>query len=91
MERDTLIAHGAAMVIKDRLLDQSDGTILYVCGNQKCGHIAILDRRKGTLRCPVCGNTGNIHPVETSYAFKLMRDELNSLGVIMRLNLGDMK
>ncbi|MCL5679072.1 MAG: DNA-directed RNA polymerase subunit B [Candidatus Thermoplasmatota archaeon] len=91
MERDTLIAHGAAMVIKDRLLDQSDGTILYVCGNPKCGHIAILDRRKGTLRCPVCGNTGNIHPVETSYAFKLMRDELNSLGVIMRLNLGDMK
>lgn len=69
MERDTLIAHGAAMVIKDRLLDQSDGTILYVCGNPKCGHIAILDRRKGTLKCPVCENTGNIHPpIETSYA-----------------------
>ena len=91
MERDTLIAHGAAMVIKDRLLDQSDGTILYVCGNPKCGHIAILDRKKGTPRCPVCGNTGNIHPVETSYAFKLMRDELGSLGVMMRLVLGDLK
>ena len=91
MERDTLIAHGAAMVIKDRLLDQSDGTILYVCGNQSCGHIAIMDRRKGTLRCPVCGNTGNIHPVETSYAFKLMRDELMSMGVMMRLILGDLK
>ncbi len=91
MERDTLIAHGAAMVIKDRLLDQSDGTILYVCGNPKCGHIAILDRKKGTPRCPVCGNTGNIHPVETSYAFKLMRDELSSMGVMMRLVLGDLK
>jgi DNA-directed RNA polymerase subunit B len=91
MERDTLIAHGAAMVIKDRLLDQSDGTILYVCGNPKCGHIAILDRKRGTPRCPVCGNTGNIHPVETSYAFKLMRDELSSLGVMMRLVLGDLK
>ena len=91
MERDTLIAHGAAMVIKDRLLDQSDGTILYVCGNPKCGHIAILDRKKGIPRCPVCGNTGNIHPVETSYAFKLMRDELSSMGVMMRLILGDLK
>lgn len=91
MERDTLIAHGAAMVIKDRLLDQSDGTILYVCGNPKCGHIAILDRKKGTPRCPVCGNTGNIHPIETSYAFKLMRDELSSMGVMMRLVLGDLK
>ena len=91
MERDTLIAHGAAMVIKDRLLDQSDGTILYICGNPKCGHLAIYDRRKGTLKCPVCGNTGNIHPVETSYAFKLMRDELSSMGVMMRLILGDLK
>jgi DNA-directed RNA polymerase subunit B len=91
MERDTLIGHGAAMVIKDRLLDQSDGTILYVCGNPECGHIAIVDRKKGTRYCPVCGNTTNIHPVETSYAFKLMRDELASMGVIMRLRLGDMK
>lgn len=91
MERDTLIAHGASMVIKDRLLDQSDGTILYVCGNPNCGHLAIVDRKKGTMRCPVCGNTGNIHPVETSYAFKLMRDELMSLGVMMRLILGDLK
>ncbi|MCL4438252.1 MAG: DNA-directed RNA polymerase subunit B [Candidatus Thermoplasmatota archaeon] len=91
MERDTLIAHGAAMVIKDRLLDQSDGTVLYVCGNPKCGHIAILDRKRGLPRCPVCGNTGNIHPIETSYAFKLMRDELSSMGVMMRLVLGDLK
>ncbi len=91
MERDTLIAHGASMVIKDRLLDQSDGTILYVCGNPSCGHIAIYDFKKGTLKCPVCGNTGNIYPIETSYAFKLMRDELSSMGIVMRLELGDMK
>ena len=91
MERDTLIAHGAAMVIKDRLLDQSDGTILYVCGNPTCGHLAIFDRKRAALKCPVCGNTGNIHPVETSYAFKLMRDELTTMGVMMRLVLGDLK
>src|SRR3989441_811336 len=56
MERDCLIGHGAAMVIKDRLLDESDGTIQYVCGNPDCGHFAIKDR-KGNLRCPVCGKT----------------------------------
>ncbi len=86
MERDTLIGHGVAMVIKDRLLDQSDGTIVYVCGNPKCGHIAILDK-KGAMYCPVCGNRTNIHPVQVSYAFKLLRDELMSLGVVMRLQL----
>src|SRR5216684_1563739 len=90
MERDCLIGHGAAMVIKDRLLDESDGTIQYVCGNQDCGHFAIKDR-KGNLRCPVCENTSKIYPVQTSYAFKLLLDELLSLGVVMRLQLEDMR
>jgi len=89
MERDCLIAHGASMVIKDRLLDESDGTVQYVCGNPKCGHIGMLDRR-GFLFCPVCGDTGNLHPVQTSYAFKLLLDELKSLGVILRLQMEDM-
>jgi DNA-directed RNA polymerase subunit B len=90
MERDCLIGHGAAMVIKDRLLDESDGTLQYVCGNPTCGHIAILDRR-GTLRCPVCSNNSKIYQVQTSYAFKLLLDELLSLGVVMRLQLEDLK
>ncbi len=90
MERDCLIGHGAAMVIKDRLLDESDGTFLYVCGNSNCGHIAMMDRR-GAIRCPVCGNNTNVHLVQTSYAFKLLLDELLSLGVVMRLQLEDLR
>ena len=90
MERDCLIGHGAAMVIKDRLLDESDGTQQYVCGNPKCGHIAILDKR-GSLYCPVCKENTNIYLVQTSYAFKLLMDELLSLGVAMRLQLEDLR
>jgi len=90
MERDCLIAHGAAMVIKDRLLDESDGTTQFVCGNSKCGHIAIMDRRR-VLRCPVCGNNSSVYPVQTSYAFKILIDELLSLGVAMRLQLEELK
>ncbi|MDD4221902.1 MAG: DNA-directed RNA polymerase subunit B [Candidatus Methanomethylophilus sp.] len=89
MERDCLIGHGAAMVIKDRLLDESDGTQQYVCGNPNCGHIAVMDRR-GQLYCPVCKNNSSIYLVQTSYAFKLLMDELLSLGVAMRLQLEDL-
>ena len=90
MERDCLIGHGAAMVIKDRLLDESDGTYQYICGNPNCGHIAFKDSH-GELYCPVCGERSNIHLVQTSYAFKLLMDELLSLGVAMRLQLEDLR
>ena len=90
MERDCLIGHGAAMVIKDRLLDESDGTRQYVCGNPACGHIAILNSH-GELYCPVCNEHTNIHLVQTSYAFKLLMDELMSLGVAMRLQMEDLR
>ncbi|MCI4343958.1 MAG: DNA-directed RNA polymerase subunit B, partial [Thermoplasmata archaeon] len=91
MERDCLIGHGVAMVIKDRLLDESDGTVQYVCGNPECGHIAIPDSRASSLRCPSCGNTSSIYPVEMSYSFKLLLEELISLGVVMRLQLEEMR
>ena len=50
----------------------------------------IMDRR-GSLRCSVCGNNTNIHLVQTSNAFKLLMDELLSLGVAMRLQLEDLR
>jgi DNA-directed RNA polymerase subunit B len=43
------------------------------------------------LRCPVCENNSNIYPVQTSYAFKLLLDEMLSLGVAMRLQLEDLQ
>ena len=86
MERDCLIAHGAAMVIKDRLLDESDKTIQYV--DSKSGHIGYLDRR-GVLTSPMGDNT-SIYPVAMSYAFKLLLEELKSLGIAARLRLEDL-
>ena len=86
MERDCLIAHGASMVIKDRLLDESDKTVQYV--DSKTGHIGYLDRR-GVLTSPMGDNT-SIYPVSMSYAFKLLLEELKSLGIAARLRLEDL-
>ena len=69
---------------KDRLLEESDLTVQYVCEN--CGHIAIKTR-KGFLRCPICGDDAAIHPVELSYAFKLLLEELKSLAMEPKLRL----
>lgn len=87
MERDCLIAHGASMVIKDRLLDESDGIDMYVCSQS--GHIAWYDPKRRTYVSPIHGDGAEVYKVQTSYAFKLLLDEMKSLGVAMRLELED--
>ncbi len=87
MERDCLIAHGASMLLRDRLLEESDKTEIYVC--ERCGYIAYYDRRQQRLVCRVCGDNAKISKVTVAYAFKLLLQEVMSLGIAPRLQLGD--
>jgi DNA-directed RNA polymerase subunit B' len=87
MERDTVIGHGAAMVLKERLLDSSDKEFVYVCGN--CGMTAVENIDQRRVYCPNCGEETDVHRIEMSYAFKLLLDEMKALGIAPRLELED--
>ncbi|WP_232700468.1 DNA-directed RNA polymerase subunit B [Halobacterium wangiae] len=87
MERDTVIGHGAAMVLKERLLDSSDREEVHVCGN--CGMTAVENYEQRRVYCPNCGEETDVHSIEMSYAFKLLLDEMKALGIAPRLELED--
>lgn len=80
MEKDCLIAHGAALVLKERF--DSDKTKVSVCTD--CGLVAIHDKIKNVKYCTVCGRS-KIVDVEMSYAFKLMLDELKSMLIFPKI------
>lgn len=95
MERDCLLAHGAAYTLKDRLLDCSDISQEWVC--QVCGGmLSPMIRLAGGTRfygkrhpeCVLCGPEASVRQIYIPYAFKYLVAELASLGIRTQLGLG---
>jgi len=82
MEQQALVAHGASLLLKERY--DSDKVLLNIC--TKCGAIAVEDNIRNKLICSMC-NSQEIEPIEISYAFKLLVDEIQSLHIKTKFNL----
>ncbi len=87
MERDCLIAYGASMLLKDRLLEESDKAEVYVC--ERCGLLSYYDIKQRRYVCRVCGDKGRVSSIVIAYAFKLLLQEVTSLNVAPRLLVKD--
>lgn len=82
MEQQALVAHGASLLLKERY--DSDKVVLPIC--TKCGTIAIEDTIRIKTFCPAC-NSEEVDPIEVSYAFKLLLEELQGLHIHTKLEL----
>ncbi len=82
MEQQALVAHGASLLLKERY--DSDKIVLNVCSD--CGAIAVEDNIRNRIICPLC-NSENAEPVEISYVFKLLLEELQAMHIRSKLKL----
>ncbi len=86
MERDCFIGFGASQLLRERMIDSSDKTVELVC--MQCGTTGVFDKIKKRKYCPLCDST-DVEDVEMSYAFKLLLDEMKSIGINPKLKLKD--
>jgi DNA-directed RNA polymerase subunit B len=76
MEQQALAGHGSSLLLKERY--DSDKTVVFIC--KDCGNITYEDTLRDKTVCNLC-NSAEIEPIEVSYAFKLLVDELLGLGI----------
>ena len=82
MERDCLLAHGAAINVQERLFRISDPYQIHIC--QGCNAISSRDSKASIRVCKFCKTSKYIVQVDVPYACKLLYQELLSMGIFMR-------
>ncbi len=76
MEQQALAGHGASLLLKERY--DSDKSVIWIC--KDCGNMTYEDTIRNKVACAICGGN-EAEPLELSYAFKLLVDELLGLGI----------
>lgn len=84
MEKDCFVAYGAALTLKERF--DSDKIMVPVC--TKCGMTAVYNVKKKVGYCPIDGDNAPIKLVEVSASFKILLDELKSIGIYPKILVG---
>ena len=82
---NSIISHGAAAFLKERLFDQSDAYRIHVC--EKSGLIAIANLKKQQFSSPIHQADAAVAQVFVPYACKLLFQELMAMCIAPRLRL----
>lgn len=83
MERDSVLSHGVSLFMKESMNERSDKFLWAVC--KKCGTLALYSPKIRLHMCSNC-NKNDIALIDTPYTFKLLIQELETMGIQLRIN-----
>jgi DNA-directed RNA polymerase II subunit RPB2 len=98
MERDSVIAHGMARFLKERMMETADAMTTYIC--DICGLLAQRMLRKDNKSytsendiyyCQACKNKNRISTIRIPYAFKLLVQEMMAMNIAPRIRVSSSK
>lgn len=85
MERDVIITHGCAELLREKMVFLSDLYTVWIC--DLCGLLAMANEKTGHRECRACRNTIHVSRTRIPYACKLLFQELMAMNVAPRLSL----
>jgi len=83
MERDTVLSHGLSLFLKESMMERSDKYTWSAC--KRCGTMIAFNITHNLNTCKNCNND-DVCVIQTPYAFKLFTQELEAMGIQMRIN-----
>lgn len=83
MEKDAIVAHGMGQFLKERMMETSDITKVYVCDD--CGLFASKVIDKDYYACKSCQNSTRISAIVIPHACKLLFQELMAVNILPRI------
>ncbi|XP_014250350.1 DNA-directed RNA polymerase I subunit RPA2 [Cimex lectularius] len=95
MERDSLISHGAAFLLQDRLFHCSDKSVALIC--RTCGTIVgpVLSINSNNndavqnhvVKCRICEGKGRIEKIDIPYIFRYLLVQLASVNIKVKMQI----
>eukprot|EP00163_Fabomonas_tropica_P004327 TRINITY_DN13816_c0_g1_i1.p1 TRINITY_DN13816_c0_g1~~TRINITY_DN13816_c0_g1_i1.p1 ORF type:complete len:1143 (-),score=294.48 TRINITY_DN13816_c0_g1_i1:13-3441(-) len=93
MERDSLLSHGVAYALHDRLMmcsDASQGHICRLCGNLLSAHVVpetIQGGETNEVTCRVCKTGDGVELVNIPFVFRYLANELAAMNIRLTLDV----
>ncbi|GLH02551.1 DNA-directed RNA polymerase I subunit RPA2 [Gryllus bimaculatus] len=94
MERDSLLSHGAAFLLQDRLFHCSDRCTTLVC--QNCGNIISPlmyvihkgNHRVTKVECRLCKSKSSVSEMDIPYIYRFLSMQLAAVNINLKLEVG---